>query len=258
MTKRTDVPEGGVCWLDLWTSDVEGSRQFYRDLFDWTPEEPSEEFGGYWMFQRDGVPVAGAMGDMGEMKADNTWKIYLSTSDINETLAQGEHHGAHFHMPPMPVADLGIQTVLSDANGAVLGAWQPLSFPGFMTTDEHGTPCWFELNARDYAGAVDFYTSVFKLSAAVWADSDEFRYTTLVSHGKEVAGILDASSRLAPSDAAHWVVYWQVDDVDATLSRLRELGGTVHEGPLDSPFGRIATVADPAGAVFKLRSSPPQ
>ncbi len=125
-------------------------------------------------------------------------------------------------------------------------------------TDEHGTPCWFELNARDYAGAVDFYTSVFGLSAAVWADSDEFRYTTLVSDGKEIAGILDASSRLAPQDASNWVVYWQVDDVDATLSRLRELGGTVHEGPMDSPFGRIASVADPAGAVFKLRSSPPQ
>jgi predicted enzyme related to lactoylglutathione lyase len=40
--------------MDLWTSDVEGSRQFYSDLFGWFAAEPSEEFAGYWMFLREG------------------------------------------------------------------------------------------------------------------------------------------------------------------------------------------------------------
>jgi hypothetical protein len=255
MTQRESVPQGAVCWLDLWTSDVEGSRQFYSDLFGWFAAEPSEEFGGYWMFLREGVPVAGGMGDMGDMKANDTWKIFLAAHDINDVVAKGEELGAQFFMPPMPVADMGIQTVFTDANGATLGAWQPLSFPGFMTTDEPGTPCWFELNARDFAAAVNFYTSVFALGTKVMADSDDFRYTTLVADGHEVAGILDASGRLPEGVASHWVIYWQVDDIDAAVARVRELGGAVHDGPFDSLFGRIATVADPTGSMFKLRSS---
>jgi predicted enzyme related to lactoylglutathione lyase len=87
MPIRDRAPIGSPCWADLWTSDVEGSRRFYCDVFGWRAEEPSPEFGGYFMFTRDGVPVAGGMGDMGDdMPADDTWKIYLDTDDIAKTL----------------------------------------------------------------------------------------------------------------------------------------------------------------------------
>jgi hypothetical protein len=88
------------------------------------------------------------------------------------------------------------------------------------------------------------------------SDSPEFRYTSLVADGAEVAGIVDASGLLSEGAASYWVVYWQVNDIDSALARVKELGGTVHDGPLDSPFGRIATVADTSGSVLKLRSSP--
>ena len=256
MSERVSVPQGAVSWLDLWTSDVEGSRRFYSDLFGWEAQEASEEFGGYWMFSRAGVPIAGGMGDMGDLKADNTWKIYVATDDINDMVTKGEGLGAQFFMPPMPVADMGVQTVFTDATGAALGAWQPLSFKGFTTMDEHGSPCWFELNARDFDAAVNFYTTVFGVGTKVMADSDDFRYTTLMVDDHEVAGVLDASGRLGEGVPSHWVIYWQVDDIVSATQRVTELGGAVLEGPVDSPFGQIATVADPSGAVFKLRSSP--
>ena len=256
MSQREDVPQGAVSWLDLWTSDVEGSRRFYNELFGWEAQDPSAEFGGYWMFTRDGVPIAGGMGDMGDMKADNTWKIYVASDDINDTVARGEGLGAQFFMPPMPVADMGIQTVFTDATGATLGTWQPLSFQGFSTMDEHGSPCWFELNARDFDAAVNFYVTVFGVGTKVMGDSDDFRYTTLVAGDHEVAGVLDASHRLPEGTQSHWVIYWQVDDIIEATQRASELGGAVMDGPFDSPFGLIATVADPSGAVFKLRSSP--
>jgi hypothetical protein len=62
MTTRDRAPIGSPCWVDLWTSDVEGSRTFNTELFGWEAQEPSPEFGGYFMFIRNGVPVAGAMG----------------------------------------------------------------------------------------------------------------------------------------------------------------------------------------------------
>src|SRR5450631_298767 len=259
MPTRDSAPIGSPCWADLWTSDVEGSRKFYSDLFGWEAQQPSPEFGGYFMFTRNGVPTAGAMGDMGDMRADNTWKIYLNTDDIARTLAAAEAAGAQVISPAMPVADLGTQAVLIDPTSANLGAWQPGTFPGFTVLNEHGAPSWFELLTRDHAAAVAFYRSVFHWETDAVGDSDEFRYTTMrdPSGDGELAGIMDASAFLPDGVPAHWSVYWAVDNADATVAKVKVLGGSVVADAVDTPYGRLATVADPAGAQFKLRQTKP-
>jgi predicted enzyme related to lactoylglutathione lyase len=256
MPTRDSAPLGAPCWTDLWTSDVEGSRKFYGDLFGWEAQEPSPEFGGYFMFTRKGIPVAGAMGDMGDMPANDTWKIYLDTDDIAKTLLAAEAEGAQIMVPAMPVADLGTQSVFIDPTGANLGAWQAGTFPGFTVLDEHGAPSWFELYTRDHAGAVSFYRTVFQLESTAVGDTDEFRYTTVHNPGGEVelAGIMEAGAFLPEGVPAHWMTYWEVDDADAAVSKVTALGGTVLVNPTDTPHGRIATVTDPAGAQFKLRT----
>ncbi|HEY5170273.1 MAG TPA: VOC family protein [Acidimicrobiia bacterium] len=256
MPTRDRAPIGSPCWVDLWTSDVEGSRKFYGELFGWEAQAPSPEFGGYFMFTRNGVPTAGGMGDMGEMAADNSWKIYLATDDIAKTVEAAENDGAQIISPPMAVADLGTQSVLVDPTGAHLGTWQPGTFPGFTVLNEHGAPSWFELHTRDHAAAVAFYRSVFHWDTDAVGDSDEFRYTTMrdPSGEGELAGIMDASTFLPDGVPAHWSVYWEVDDADSTLAQVKALGGSVVMDAVDTPYGRLATAADPAGAQFKLRT----
>src|SRR5690349_20007834 len=94
MPTRDTAPIGSPCWADLWTSDVEGSRRFYAELFGWEAQEPSAEFGGYFMFTREGVPVAGAMVGMGDQRAQDLWNIYLATDDIAKTLETAASEGA--------------------------------------------------------------------------------------------------------------------------------------------------------------------
>ena len=256
MPTRERAPIGSPCWADLWTSDVQGSRKFYSDVFGWEAQEPSPEFGGYFMFTRDGVPTAGAMGAMGDMPANNSWKIYLDTDDIAKTLQAVEAEGGQVVVPAMPIADLGTQAVLIDTTGAHLGAWQPGTFPGFTVLSEHGTPSWFELHTRDHATAVAFYHSVFHWDTNTVGDSDQFRYTTMRNPGAEgeLAGIMDASAFLADGVPAHWSIYWEVDDPEATVAKVKALGGSVVMDVDDTPYGRLATVMDPAGAQFKLRT----
>jgi uncharacterized protein len=258
MATREKAPNGAPCWMDLWTSDVEGAAEFYAGLFGWEAQEPSPEFGGYFMFTRNGVPIAGGMGDMGEMRANNTWKVYLSTEDVSKTIETAETEGAVLLSPSMPVADLGIQAVLSDPTGAIVGAWQPGTFPGFTVLDEHGAPSWFELHTRDYATALDFYRSVFGWDLESIGDTDEFRYSVVRSPGSvgELGGVLDAKGFLPESVPASWVVYWEVEDVTGSVEAVTKLGGTVQEEPQDTPYGRMATVSDPFGAQFKLRTGP--
>jgi predicted enzyme related to lactoylglutathione lyase len=259
MTTRDRAPLGAPCWTDLWTSDVEGSRTFYASLLGWEALEPSPEFGGYFMFTRDGVPVAGCMGDMGDdMPANDTWKIYLSTDDIAATAQNTQRAGGQILSPVMPVADLGTQVVFEDPTGANLGAWQPGTFPGFTVLDEPGAPSWFELYTREYDAAVDFYRTVFPLETTVMSDTEEFRYTTLSAAGApaEVAGIMDAAPSLPEGVPSRWAIYWEVANVDAASATTVQLGGSVLEEAVDTPYGRMATVTDPAGAQFKLRTGP--
>jgi predicted enzyme related to lactoylglutathione lyase len=259
MPTRDSAPIGSPCWADLWTSDVDGSRKFYADLFGWEAQEPSPEFGGYFMFTRDGVPTAGGMGDMGDMPANDTWKIYLSTDDLATTLEAAESSGAQIMAPAMAVADLGTQAVLIDPTGAHLGAWQPGTFPGFTVLYEHGAPSWFELLTRDHATAVNFYRSVFHWDTNVVGDSDEFRYTTMRDPrgDGELAGIGDATAFIPEGVPAHWSLYWEVDDTDVAVAKVKALGGSVVMDPHDTPYGRLAIVTDPAGAQFKLRRPNP-
>ena len=258
MTTRDRAPIGSPCWADLSTPDVAGSRRFYAELFGWEAQEPSPEFGGYFMFTRAGVPVAGGMGPMGDGPAANVWQSYLATDDIARTLEAAAAEGAQIISPSMAVADLGIQAILADPTGAVLGAWQPETFQGFSVLNEHGAPSWFELFTRDHARAVSFYRSVFRWDVNVAGDTDEFRYTTMRDPGSdaELAGIMDARAFLPDGVPAHWTVYWEVDDADAILAKARALGGAAVSEVYVTPYGRLATLADPAGAQFKIRTAP--
>ena len=51
---------------------------------------------------------------------------------------------------------------------------------------------------------------------------------------------------------AAWSVYFQVEDVDAALEQVAELGGKVARPAEDTPYGRLAAVTDPTGTRFKL------
>jgi predicted enzyme related to lactoylglutathione lyase len=41
--------------------------------------------------------------------------------------------------------------------------------------------------------------------------------------------------------------------MEASLAIVTSLGGTVIDGPADTPYGRMATIAEPTGTQCKLR-----
>lgn len=255
MTNPQSAPLGTPCWADLWTSDVDATRRFYSQLFGWEALEPSPEFGGYWMFDRDGSPTAGGMGPMGDTPAANTWKPYFCAPDIDATLEKALAAGATSLGGAMPVADLGVQAVLADPTGAEFGLWQPGTFSGFQVFGQPGSPTWFELNTRDHAAAVSFYRDLFGYEITAVFDTDDFRYFTFRSPGsqEDQGGIMD-SGRWSSGGGDHWAIYWQVDDAGAAVEKVKSLGGSVKQGPDQTPYGVLVLVSDPAGADFKLRS----
>jgi len=248
----SDFPAGAPCWIELTTNDVDRSREFYPALFGWTAEESSAEFGGYFMFLKDGVPIAGGMPVPEGMQLPDQWNVYLSVEDARKTLEVAAAHKATVRVEAMDVADLGTSAVIEDPSGAQIGLWQPNTFPGFGLRGQPGTPAWFELLSLDYDTAVSFYREVIGWDAHTMADTPQFRYTTLGRDDAARAGIMDAAGMRGERGTGEWSVYFAADDTDALIGRVTELGGSVVRPAEDTPYGRLAVATDPTGALFKL------
>jgi hypothetical protein len=55
---------------------------------------------------------------------------------------------------------------------------------------------------------------------------------------------------------SYWLVYFDVDDTDATAKTARDNGGTIMVEPTDIPeVGRFAVITDPQGATFGVIKS---
>lgn len=251
-----DYPTGTPCWIELFTTLPDDAAAFYRSLFGWEQVSAGEEFGGYRNFLLDGSMIGGCMTNTTPDAIPNVWSVYLESPDAAATVESARAAGMHIAVEAMPVADLGTMAMVSDPGGAMVGIWQPGTHHGIGTLGEPGTPGWFELHTKDYEPTVDFYRDVFGWDAHTAADEPGFRYTTYGSGENQRAGIMDASGFLPDEVPSHWAVYFTVADADATIAHAVELGGSVVMAAEDTPYGRLATLADPTGALFKLLQPP--
>lgn len=238
---------GEPCWIQLSTDDLDTAISFYGDLFGWSAGEPSEEYQGYRMFFRGDQPIAGLVPTPDG--SHPTWSVFLATPDLAGTVERATAAGGRVLVEPMPVADLGSFAELADPAGAAVGAWQTDTFPGFLTRAEENAPAWFETLTTRYDDAVAFYREAFGWETHVIGDTAEFRYTTLGLNENARAGIMDASGFLGDLPA-RWQFYLQVADTDESVAKAVSIGAEVVAAAEGTPYGRIATLIDPAGVQF--------
>jgi uncharacterized protein len=238
---------GEPCWISLYTPDVDTAVSFYGDLFGWSAGEPSEEFGGYRMFFRGDQPIAGLMPN--DTEEPSEWTVYLHAADVKATADKATARGARLTTEVMPIADLGTMVEMVDPAGAAIGAWQPDTFPGFISRNEENAPVWFEELSTSYDDSVAFYQDAFGWETDVMSDTPEFRYTTLGKDRDARAGVMDASGFLG-DEPSRWQFYIQVADTDETIATAVARGAEVLRAAEDSPYGRMATLEDPAGIAF--------
>jgi uncharacterized protein len=116
-----------------------------------------------------------------------------------------------------------------------------------------GTPSWVDLATPDLAASQQFYGSLFGWDFASQDTGDpDNPYVMVTQGGKAVAGMMKLSADMqAGGMPPVWSSYVTVTDVDASAATAKELGGAVLSEPMDvMEAGRMAVLADPAGAVF--------
>jgi predicted enzyme related to lactoylglutathione lyase len=116
---------------------------------------------------------------------------------------------------------------------------------------QHGAFSWCELMTTDAAAAEAFYSKVFG-----WILEDApiagMNYKTIKVGDRQLGGLMPIPPSAASMPPA-WGLYVTVDDVDASIKLVEELGGNVLMPPMDIPnVGRFAMVQDPQGATFSI------
>lgn len=244
-------PEGTPCWADAMFPDVQAAKSFYGELLGWTFDSGSEEFGGYTQARSDGKAVAAVFPRMQGMDDPAAWNLYFASPDAAATATKIRDNGGTLAVEPMRVGEFGTMATAQEPSGAYFSVWQPDVHEGFEKTGEAGAYCWAELTTRDPAATDAFLPSVFPFDVKRM-DVDDVDYSVFRVDGRPVLGRLTMNEDFPPDAPPFVNVHFAVDNCDAAIVTVTKLGGQLLFGPMDSPFGRFATVADQQGAAFSI------
>jgi uncharacterized protein len=273
MPERDGYIPGVPCWIDTSQPDPEAGRDFYAGLFGWQFEDvmPPGSDAKYFIGRIRGGDVA-AVGSIPEGAPQIAmWNTYIWVESADETAKKARDAGGQTLMEPFDVMDAGRMAVLADSEGAAFCVWQANQNKGAQIVNEAGSLNFNGLNTRDVDGAKSFYGAVFGWKtlalpggAEMWTLPGYGDYLEKLTPGlrQQVAevggppGFEDVVANITPlledqgDVPAHWSVTFATDDADATAAKAAELGGQVLVQPVDGPWVRTTTIADPQGATF--------
>jgi len=112
---------GAFSWTELMTTDPEGAKTFYCDLFGWETEEFAMEGMNYTVVKAGGQEIGGIMAIPPEAQgAPPGWGTYVTVDNVDATVEKARALGANILMAPRDIPDVGRFALVQDPQGAVL------------------------------------------------------------------------------------------------------------------------------------------
>jgi predicted enzyme related to lactoylglutathione lyase len=250
MAERTNYAHGVFSWADLSTTDQDAAKRFYGALFGWVADDqPMGEGMSYSLMKLGGKDVA-AISPQPEQQRDAgvppTWNSYITVDSADDALTRAKELGATVHADAFDVMDVGRMGVVQDPQGAYFLVWEPKNHIGAALINVPGAFTWNELASPDLDASRAFYGDLFGWTTDAM-EGGPFPYLVIKTpDGRSNGGIRPQ----IPPEPPYWLVYFGVEDAEAGVAKVEELGGSKLAGPMSIGPGQIAIVQDPQGAVF--------
>jgi predicted enzyme related to lactoylglutathione lyase len=249
-------------WHDLNTKDLEGSKRFYGEIFNWRFDKSDN---GPYVHIAAGDQMIGGMRQMGPQEPQPTsWLAYVVVDDVAATVAKIASANGKVFMPTTEMPNVGTFAVTADPSGGVFAPWK--SARAGEDVEPAGPPAlwtfaWDELVTTDPAAAARFYSAVFGWQPRPVDMGGGMTYTLLDRPGmKSSKGetISAGGVMKAPPGVPHsfWLPYVHVDNTDALCEKAKRLGATITVPPTDIPnVGRFACWMDPQQASIAVHQA---
>jgi predicted enzyme related to lactoylglutathione lyase len=220
-------------------------EEFYTALFGWGLQTlPNDSY--TTVDTRGG---AGINGGIGRSRSGEPWAtFYVAVDDLQATLSKAESLGGRTAVPISEVPGVVTWAMFTDPDGLLVGLIRnepPPEGAQLGPSAGDGTPVdWFEVLGTSAERTQAFYTELFG-----WKLNTDMPTYGLVDTQSQQGGI---QGGVGLGQGTPWAtVYASVADVERTLARAEELGGTRVYGPLAvDDHMQTGAFRDPAGNVF--------
>ncbi len=267
---------GRVVWMDLVIPSLPAEERFYTSLLGWSFRQLSAGQEPYALAMLNGQPVASLIQRQLPRNGQRApaWLGFLSAHDLDAATRMALAQGARQLAPVRIYPRRGRQVLLEDPQGVVFGL---VSATGGDPPDTLALPgqwIWSALFTGDPDNEAAFYQKVFGYDVYDLTDqSDQARAATdpnaqrpaaatastgAIEHLQLAsAGYARASVNGVPQEQAQrparWLHFVRVEDAAASAAKAQSLGARVLVQPrADREGGRVAVIADPAGALLGL------
>ena len=113
------MPGHAIVHIDISAKDLSEAGAFYGDLFGWKSHQPPG-FENYRVWEADSGPAGGFMPADGNFTLGSVL-IYVSTDDIDATLAKAASLGGKTVVPKTEIPNVGWFGVFTDPSGNHIG-----------------------------------------------------------------------------------------------------------------------------------------
>jgi predicted enzyme related to lactoylglutathione lyase len=258
MAEATWYSQGAFCWAECSTTDFDGAKAFYTEIFGLDLEETPIPGGKYGQFKKNGKNVAGLAQQQEQEREQGIpphWNTYIAVEDAELVAKEAERLGGTIAAPAFDVLESGRMSVVMDPTGAAIGFWQAKEHIGAQIYAEEGAVTWWELMTPDPKSATEFYAQLFGYGTQDFP-VERGTYTVLIHKGENAAGIMPAPQ---PEMPAVWTPYFHVADADATLEKATGLGAAAMMPVTETEgVGRFSWITDPQGAVVAFIQPAPR
>jgi predicted enzyme related to lactoylglutathione lyase len=245
-TRDERWPAGTPCWVDLSSPDLDTAKAFYSSLLGWDYREAD---GGYLLCLVRDREASGLMAQQSPEQVP-AWTLYFATDDVDAHAKAITEAGGALLMGPETIGPWGRMAYAQDPTGAAFGLWQADRLLGVRIYNEPGALVWEDAETSDPAAAKAFYSKLFGFT---WEQMEgDFDYATFSLGGDPLGGLGQLSS---PDATPGWRAYFGVADTDAAVAAALASAGRVVTPAMDTPYGRMARLADPAGAALTVMST---
>ena len=216
---------------------------FYTELFGWTAT-PVSDGGGY--FDVDTDTTQGIPGGIGVSPEGRTVTFYVAVEDVAATLREAERLGGKAVTEATPDPETAMIADVADPEGNVVSLVEEGPLPERPEAGGRHPVVFFEILGSDWQATRNFWTQLFDWAAA---DYPEYEYSVVEPVGRGIGGGIGKASETGNLVT----LYVETEELQATLDRAEDLGGSTVAPPFGDPESQeFAHFADPSGNVIGL------
>lgn len=239
---------GNIVWYNLVTPNIETSKKFYGNIFDWTFTDINSKGQKFAIIKHNDIAI-GSMLEIANADA-SIWLASISVNNIKEAITRYTKNGGRLLIEPFNVMKTGEQVILEGPDGEKIAYINNPASPVSTINNGPNQWIWTELWSNNPAESKLFYEKVWNVEVSE-SEVKGNPYWYFEKDAKKVAGMI---KNPAEGTKTQWVPYVNITDINKLHQKLKDQNVNIMLAPKNAEKGAILVFQDPNGATLCVQN----